>query len=280
MEKTEQVEETWENIINYCQSYEPAQRETQLPIMIRFLKEHYCLSTPSIKGGEGMRWVKASEREPFEKGFYTVRGLNNQGNPVDHTDKDKIWFSGKTWIIREGCKVTEWLDESATPKQGEGVQTLDVKIVAAEYAGAFGDLLDSEEKEEIMKAVLYGATLFNLPKDDLDAAVIGFVEWVNKDHTYVGGGMWERDSDNLDMSSTETLLAEYTGSTLSTPKSEGVGEAGEAYANENCKFGDHKQLKDGFIAGAKWAESLPVDKGKAGPLYTGSRAGGRDWEAS
>lgn len=61
-----------------------------------------------------MTWVKSKDKEPLEKGFYTVKGLNNQGNPVDHTDKDKIWFSGKFWVIREGCQVTEWLDETVS----------------------------------------------------------------------------------------------------------------------------------------------------------------------
>ncbi len=56
-------------------------------------------------------WIKSCDREPSVKGFYTVKGLNNQGNPVDHNDKDKIFFSGISWIIRDGCKVTEWLNE-------------------------------------------------------------------------------------------------------------------------------------------------------------------------
>jgi len=57
-------------------------------------------------------WVKVEDGLPEVKGFYTVRGLNNQGNPVTHEGKDKIWFTGTWWVVREGCQVNEWLDES------------------------------------------------------------------------------------------------------------------------------------------------------------------------
>lgn len=60
-------------------------------------------------------WIKVTERLPEEKGFFNVKGLNNKGNSVDHTDKDPIWFTGKFWIIREGCEVTEW-QEITPPK--------------------------------------------------------------------------------------------------------------------------------------------------------------------
>lgn len=63
------------------------------------------------------KWVKVSEHgNPSVKGFYTIRGLNNQGNPVTHEGKDKMWYTGTTWLVREGCKVTEWLDEVQYPK--------------------------------------------------------------------------------------------------------------------------------------------------------------------
>jgi len=58
-----------------------------------------------------MNWIKSKDREPSKEGFYTVKGLNNQGKLVDHSDKDKMWFTGKCWVIREGCEVTEWLEE-------------------------------------------------------------------------------------------------------------------------------------------------------------------------
>lgn len=64
-------------------------------------------------------WVKASERLPATAGYYTVWGLNNQGQPVDHSDKDKMYYTGNSWIIRDGCVVTEWLDESASPGNKE-----------------------------------------------------------------------------------------------------------------------------------------------------------------
>lgn len=60
-------------------------------------------------------WIKVTERLPKEKGFYNVKGLNNEGDPVNHTNKDKIWFTGAIWLIREGCKVTHW-QEITPPK--------------------------------------------------------------------------------------------------------------------------------------------------------------------
>ena len=50
-------------------------------------------------------WIKSSETEPKEKGFYKIRGLNNQRKNID----DEIWFTGCFWCIREGCAVVEWL---------------------------------------------------------------------------------------------------------------------------------------------------------------------------
>lgn len=60
-----------------------------------------------------MEFVKVKDRNPSEKGFYTIRGLNNQGNTVEnHDPNEKVWFSGTSWIVREGCEVIGWFDES------------------------------------------------------------------------------------------------------------------------------------------------------------------------
>ena len=56
-----------------------------------------------------MTWVKSKDRDPLKNGYYTVKGLNNQGNAVVN---EYVWFSGDFWLIREGCKVIEWFDEN------------------------------------------------------------------------------------------------------------------------------------------------------------------------
>lgn len=40
----DKIDKTWETIINYCCSYEVGERETQLPIMLEFLKKHFSIT--------------------------------------------------------------------------------------------------------------------------------------------------------------------------------------------------------------------------------------------
>ena len=114
------------------------------------IAQEYAASLPSA------RWVKA-ETPPKEKGFYTVRGLNNQANHVTHEGKDPIWFTGERWIIREGCQVTEWLDESALSESPanpqEPTQEAGLKDALADiYIQLCGE--PSEEKISIAREML------------------------------------------------------------------------------------------------------------------------------
>lgn len=74
-----------------------------------------------------MKWIKASERQPSKRGVYKIKGLNNWGDPVE----DNIWWTGLSrdngFIIREGCKILEWLDESEQSEQSEPLPESETK---------------------------------------------------------------------------------------------------------------------------------------------------------
>lgn len=71
----------------------------------------YQSSTKEQKQESPGVWFSATI-PPENKGSYKVIGLNNKGLP---TPPHHVWFSGTSWITREGCKVYYWFDEPETP---------------------------------------------------------------------------------------------------------------------------------------------------------------------
>lgn len=109
------------------------------------------------------RWAIADQEPPPERGYYNIVGISNSGKP---TPPHKIWFSGKDWMVREGCKVVWWEKSEPLPLNA------DVEQAAKEYAekkfSAFEAEMDTiHDRETSVAAFIAGAGFY---KDGIDVA--------------------------------------------------------------------------------------------------------------
>lgn len=99
---------------NYFQTHE---QETLISAMLDFHKE---ASTT------GLRWVKASERLPYERaGHYAARVKSNLSHGYDYYemyheiegDANNVTINGKNWLEGDELTGLEWLEETPSKEQ-------------------------------------------------------------------------------------------------------------------------------------------------------------------